>query len=104
MFLEAIRSGPPTPDGLSLPPPAGASGPGVGDLPDDAAICSCHNVAAGAIRAAVDEGFDDIGGVKSCTAAGTGCGSCVSVVQELIDCRLRSSGVEVVKRLCAHFP
>jgi nitrite reductase (NADH) large subunit len=103
MLVQAIRSGTPTADVLALLRPAGTAGSGLGDLRDDAGICSCHNVAAGAIRAAVDEGFDDIGGVKSCTAAGTGCGSCVPVVQELIDCRLRSSGVEVVKRLCPHF-
>jgi len=105
MLVHALRAATPIADVLSvLRPSGGPTGGGIGDLPDDAAICSCHNVAAGAIRAAVDEGFDDIAGVKSCTAAGTGCGSCVAVVQELIDARLRSSGVDVVTRLCAHFP
>jgi nitrite reductase (NADH) large subunit len=44
-----------------------------------------------------------VAGIKGCTKAGTGCGSCVPVLQELIDARLASSGRVVVKRLCAHF-
>jgi nitrite reductase (NADH) large subunit len=55
------------------------------------------------VRAAVREGFEDVPGVKGATRAGTGCGSCVPVLQELVDAQLRASGRTVVKRLCAHF-
>ena len=92
------------PDVLDLlRPTAGAAGTGPADLPDEAGVCSCHNVSCGAVRAAVDEGFEDVAGVKGCTKAGTGCGSCVPVLQELIDARLAAAGKAVVKRLCAHF-
>src|SRR3954451_17031479 len=51
----------PTPaDVLSLLRPTGTAGAlGPADLPDAARICSCHNVSAGSIRAAVQEGFED---------------------------------------------
>ena len=45
----------------------------------------------------------DVAGVKACTQAGTGCGSCVPLLQELIDAQLRAAGKAVVKRLCEHF-
>jgi nitrite reductase (NADH) large subunit len=85
-----------------LRPPAG-TGDGPADLPDTAGVCSCCTVSCGAVRAAVDEGFGDVAGVKQATRAGTGCGSCVPMLQELIDARLSASGATVVKRLCAHF-
>ena len=104
MLVQAVRGTVVPADVLALLRPTGAvAGSGPADLPDEAGICSCHNVACGAIRAAVDEGFEDVAGVKKCTKAGTGCGSCVPVVAELIDARLAAAGKVVVKRLCAHF-
>ena len=51
--------------------PDGATPAPAGDLPDDAAVCSCNNVTAGAIRCAVtDTGCTDLAGVKECTRAG----------------------------------
>jgi nitrite reductase (NADH) large subunit len=41
--------------------------------------------------------------IKDSTKAGTGCGSCVPMLQELVDAGLEAKGVTVVKRLCAHF-
>ncbi|MER7503559.1 nitrite reductase large subunit NirB [Nonomuraea pusilla] len=70
------------------------------DLPDDAQVCSCNNVGAGEIRAAVAErGLRDVAGVKACTGAGTTCGSCVPMLKQLLE----RSGVEVSKALCEHF-
>jgi nitrite reductase (NADH) large subunit len=51
----------------------------------------------------VRDGCEDVGSVKKCTKAGTGCGSCVPVLQELIDAELAAGGKTVVKRLCPHF-
>ncbi|MGI5355071.1 nitrite reductase large subunit NirB [Streptomyces sp. CA-252508] len=62
--------------------PAGAGAPvslGPQSLPDDAIICSCHNVTKGAICAC-----SSLPEVKKCTKAGTGCGSCVKVIQQLL--------------------
>ncbi len=84
--------------------PEGASPAPVGDLPDDAAVCSCNNVTAGAIRCSVtDAGCTDLAGVKACTRAGTSCGSCLPLVKRLVTTELEKSGVEVSNALCEHF-
>ncbi|WP_068259152.1 nitrite reductase large subunit NirB [Janibacter limosus] len=84
------------PEGLA-PAPAG-------DLPDDAAVCSCNNVTAGEIRCAVGEGgCTDLAGVKACTKAGTSCGSCLPLVKKLVTSELEAAGVEVSRALCEHF-
>jgi nitrite reductase (NADH) large subunit len=105
MLVQCARRTIPTPDDVLalLRPSAGAAALGPADLPDAAGICSCHNVSAGAIRAAVQEGFEDVAGIKSCTKAGTGCGSCVNVLGEILDGELATAGKEIVKRLCPHF-
>ncbi|MFJ3528363.1 nitrite reductase large subunit NirB [Streptomyces sp. NPDC090132] len=71
---------PVAPEQLVLP--AGTGGPAVlgpSALPDDAVICSCHNVAKGAV---CEHGT--LPEVKKCTKAGTGCGSCVKVIGQLL--------------------
>jgi nitrite reductase (NADH) large subunit len=103
-LVQTLRSAKPAVDVIDLLRPVGtiaATGPA--DLPDDAGVCSCHNVSCGPIRAAVRDGCEDVGSVKKCTKAGTGCGSCVPVLQELIDAELAAGGKAVVKRLCPHF-
>lgn len=80
------------------------------ELPDDAILCSCNNVAAGTIRDAVNgcgtcEGSEpvrDLPGLKGCTRAGTSCGSCVPMLKKLLDGELTKSGVEVSTALCEH--
>ncbi|MEV2228140.1 nitrite reductase large subunit NirB [Streptomyces phaeochromogenes] len=96
---------PVSPEQLVLPAGAGASvqlGPSA--LPDEAIICSCHNVTKGAIRGAVtDHECTTVPEVKKCTKAGTGCGSCVKVLGQLVTSELEASGVEVDKGLCRCF-
>ncbi|MDM7854089.1 nitrite reductase large subunit NirB [Cellulomonas alba] len=84
--------------------PAGAGGAPDLELPDDAGVCSCNNVSAGAVRAAVTEhGCTDVAGVKACTRAGTSCGSCLPLVTKLTGTELAKLGVTVSKALCEHF-
>ncbi|MBT2505046.1 nitrite reductase large subunit [Streptomyces sp. ISL-98] len=73
----------PTGTGVSLGPSA---------LPDDAVVCNCHNVTKGAVTAC-----STLHEVKKCTKAGTGCGSCVKLIGQL----LPQSGD---KGLCGCFP
>ncbi|MFI8302870.1 nitrite reductase large subunit NirB [Streptomyces sp. NPDC085927] len=91
----------------SLVLPAGAGAPvqlGPSALPDEAVVCSCHNVTKGTIRGAVTEhGCTTVPEVKKCTKAGTGCGSCVKVLGQLVAAELEASGVEVDKGLCGCF-
>ncbi|MET9856152.1 nitrite reductase large subunit NirB [Streptomyces sp. NPDC006450] len=71
---------PVTPEQLVLP--AGAGAPvalGPASLPDSAVICSCHNVTKKAITA-----HTTVPEVKKCTKAGTGCGSCLKVIGQLM--------------------
>ncbi|MGH3433964.1 MAG: nitrite reductase large subunit NirB, partial [Thermocrispum sp.] len=89
-------------DPLAIIAPNGGGGGGLGvdTLPDEAQICSCNNVTKGALKAAIhDEGCDTVPKLKACTSAGTGCGSCVTMLPKL----LASCGVEVSKALCEHF-
>ncbi|MEV7692043.1 nitrite reductase large subunit NirB [Microbacterium sp. NPDC089189] len=80
------------------------SGEAVGaELPDDAQLCSCNNVSVGEVRHAVQDGCTDLGELKSCTRAGTQCGSCVPLVKKLLETELEAAGVEVSRALCEHF-
>ncbi|MFJ2819149.1 nitrite reductase large subunit NirB [Streptomyces sp. NPDC087294] len=94
---------PVAPESLVLP--AGASvrlGPGA--LPDEAVICSCHHVTKGAIRDAVTaHACATVPEVKKCTKAGSGCGSCVKVLGQLVSAELTANGVEVDPGLCGCF-
>lgn len=90
-------------DPLALIAPAqsgsGASALGVGALPDSAQICSCNNVTKGDLKCAIADGCADVPALKSCTAAGTSCGSCVPLLKQLLE----AEGVAQSKALCEHF-
>ncbi|MFJ4470972.1 nitrite reductase large subunit NirB [Streptomyces sp. NPDC089424] len=96
---------PVAPESLVLPAGSGGGAQlGPSALPDDAVICSCHNVTKGAVRGAVtDHRCVTVPEVKKCTKAGTGCGSCVKVLGQLVTAELEASGVEVDKGLCGCF-
>jgi nitrite reductase (NADH) large subunit len=89
-------------DPAALISPAGAT-VGAGALPADAQVCSCHAVTRGAIDSAIDaaiaEGGADVPALKACTKAGTGCGSCVPMLKQL----LGAAGVVQSTALCEHF-
>ena len=90
-------------DPLALIAPAGsgdgAGALGIGALPDAAQICSCNNVTKGDLKCAIAGGCADVPSLKSCTAAGTSCGSCVPLLKQLLE----AEGVEQSKALCEHF-
>jgi nitrite reductase (NADH) large subunit len=90
---------PASPEAL-LVPDAGAAEIGADALPAEATVCSCHNVDKGAVVSAVqDHGITGIDGIKDCTRAGTGCGSCVPMLKKL----LAGCGVTPSRALCEHF-
>jgi nitrite reductase (NADH) large subunit len=104
VLVQCVRGVIATPDVSALLRPAApgvATGPA--DFPDLAGVCSCHNVSCGSIREAVRGGIDTVAGIKAATRAGTGCGSCTPILQELIDAQLEAMGKPAVKRLCPHF-
>lgn len=91
-------------DPLALISPAqsegGAAALGVGALPDSAQICSCNNVTKGDLKCAIADGCADVADLKTCTTAGTSCGSCIPLLKQLLE----AEGVEQSKALCEHFP
>ncbi|HVR63227.1 MAG TPA: nitrite reductase large subunit NirB [Polyangia bacterium] len=101
---------PAAPDELILPQrPGGGGARGGGftpaSLPPEALVCTCHSVSKGAICDAIGAGgLRDVGSVKKCTKAGTGCGSCATLVGELLKIELKKAGVAVSKGICEHFP
>ncbi|EOY5376148.1 nitrite reductase large subunit NirB [Cronobacter dublinensis] len=108
-LLQMMLNGmalPAAPETLILPASQGApaKGLGVAALPETAQICSCHNVSKADICAAVAGGASDMGAVKSCTKAATGCGGCSALVKQVLEYQLEQQGVAVKKDICEHFP
>ncbi|WP_020668000.1 nitrite reductase large subunit NirB [Amycolatopsis nigrescens] len=101
-MLRALVGRPlPADPGAILAPDGGSGGVGVDALPAEAQVCSCNAVSKGAITEAITGGgCDSVAKIKSCTRAGTSCGSCVPMLGKL----LTSCGVEQSKALCEHFP
>ncbi len=105
-FVQNNIALPPHVEDLLLPPREGkaTTAMGVESLPDTAQICSCNNVSKGRICTAIQENnFTDIGSVKKCTKAGTGCGGCVPLVTDLLKYEMKKAGIEVKNHLCEHF-
>ena len=78
---------------------SGSAGLGVGALPEAAQICSCNNVTKGDLTGAIAQGCHDMPALKTCTQAGTSCGSCVPLLKQLLE----AEGVAQSKALCEHF-
>ncbi|SIN71967.1 nitrite reductase large subunit NirB [Agromyces cerinus] len=89
---------------------SGMEAPAGDELPAAALVCACNNVSAGTIRDAVSgghadhaEGCAELGALKTCTRAGTQCGSCVPLVKKLLESELQKSGITPSRALCEHF-
>ena len=105
-LVAMARGDLPTPSTIAslVAPGAGAAvGVGVGAMADGAVLCSCNNVTKGAVCEAIASGCHDVPALKSCTSAGTGCGGCVPLVNELLKSELTAAGIAVDDRLCEHF-
>jgi nitrite reductase (NADH) large subunit len=84
--------------------PAGGAPAPTPELPDEAIVCSCSSVSAGAIRHAVrEQGCADAAAVTACTKAGATCGSCTVMVGSLVGAELKKLGRAVSSGLCEHF-
>ncbi|WP_437622116.1 nitrite reductase large subunit NirB [Sorangium sp. So ce1151] len=97
---------PPNPEDLIVMPRDGAkpAGFGVESLPDAATICSCLNVTKKAICSAIcDDKHVTLAAIKGHTKAGTGCGSCTTLITDILKKELKKAGVAVTNYLCEHF-
>lgn len=95
---------PKAPETLILPAGDAPKALGVAALPQNAQICSCHNVSKGDICEAVKAGATDMDAIKACTRAATGCGGCSALVKQVMEHQLAEQGVAVKKDICEHFP
>ena len=65
------------------------------DLPDNAQICNCNGVSKGRIVEAIQtQGCRSVSKVGACTKAGLGCGSCKSLVAQLLEAYLGEVGYD----------
>jgi nitrite reductase (NADH) large subunit len=105
-FMKNRTTLPPNPEDLILGPRGDskeASSLSPVFLPDSAQICTCNNVTKGEIVKAVRDGVCEIGPLKTCTKAGTGCGGCLPMVGDILKGVLESEGKTVSNHLCQHF-
>jgi nitrite reductase (NADH) large subunit len=81
-LLAAVKAGEEVSDPLARL--AAAAHLGVADMPDEAQVCNCNGVCKGELVAAVASGCATPREVMASTRAGTGCGSCKSLVTEIV--------------------
>jgi nitrite reductase (NADH) large subunit len=79
-------------------------GIGIADLPETATICSCENISKEYILNAIENNnAESVPKIKKCTKAGTGCGGCTPMLDDLLTYYIKSQGREVRKTICEHF-
>ena len=94
----------PCPPGELLVGQGGGVALGAADMPDDAQVCSCNNVTKGDICKAIKDGdLMNVGDVKRCSNAGTGCGGCMPLITNILKAELEASGKELSNNVCEHF-
>jgi nitrite reductase (NADH) large subunit len=54
------------------------------EMSDDVQICNCNGVSMGDIRCHFADGCTTVDALKKKTRAGTGCGSCKALIQDLV--------------------
>ncbi|MDA1191834.1 MAG: nitrite reductase large subunit NirB, partial [Candidatus Poribacteria bacterium] len=64
---------------------SGELGLDVKEIADETFICTCNQATKGAICSAIDSGKTSLSSIAATTKAGTGCGGCRPLVQQLID-------------------
>jgi nitrite reductase (NADH) large subunit len=63
----------------------GAEEVGVAEMPADSQVCNCNGVSKGDLCGAVAGGCSSVGEVMDRTRAGKGCGSCTSLVKQIVE-------------------
>jgi nitrite reductase (NADH) large subunit len=86
-LMQAFDQGSPLPDErISLMFDIGTpdAATGAAELADDAQVCNCNGVDKKTIVDCVSAGTTSLGGVMAATRAGKGCGSCKSLVSQIV--------------------
>ncbi|MBM4152150.1 MAG: nitrite reductase small subunit NirD [Kiritimatiellaceae bacterium] len=96
---------PEIPEALLVKGGGADTGFGIENLTDEDIVCSCNAVTKGAIcKAIAEHGLTSLDDVKRVTKAGTGCGGCMPMVNDLFKLEMIKAGVTVTNHLCEHFP
>ncbi len=81
-----------------------AGAKGGAELPDSMQVCSCNNVSKGQICHVIRaDDATTATKIKACTRAGSGCGGCVPLVNDILSAELARMGKAVKRVLCEHF-
>ncbi len=56
----------------------------VAALPRDAEICGCNGICKGTITDAINDGATDLGAIRATTKASASCGTCTSLVEQVL--------------------
>ena len=85
MFLGNVKA-PARRADLLFGSPSGVSLLKASDLPDNAQICNCNGVSKKQIVEAIEvKGCQTVSKIGACTRAGSGCGSCKSLVAQILE-------------------
>lgn len=103
-YYQQKKTLPDVPESLLIAANEKGSSAGVATFAEDAVICRCENVSKGTVTSQIQAGCHDVSTLKKSCKAGTGCGSCVPLLNDLITLELEKVGVTIDKSLCEHFP
>ncbi len=107
-YMEWIRTGADLSDRrrhLLFPPPAAGRGADIAEMAESTTVCGCVGVTKGAIIQAIHErGVNTLSQLKETTRASTGCGSCTSLCQALLEAVAPDFEEETKKVLCGCVP
>lgn len=86
-LIDRFQRGAEAPERRSelLFPTGDAGGEDLRSVPNEALICSCHQVTKGRLLEAIGGGRCSISTLSACTKAGTGCGGCKPLLGELLE-------------------
>jgi nitrite reductase (NADH) large subunit len=87
-LIQAFDRGLPLPEdriGLMFDLGAPPEAVGVAELADEAQVCNCNGVSKGALVDTVRSGIKSVPGVMNATRAGKGCGSCKTLVSQIVE-------------------
>ncbi len=68
---------------------------GAAEMDDTVQVCNCNGVSKGALTACVAGGTSSVTGVMAVTRAGKGCGSCKSLVAQIVEWAVEQGGGQV---------
>jgi nitrite reductase (NADH) large subunit len=96
-LLQSFHRGeilPENPAELLFPLAAGTKQSSAADAPDSFQVCNCNGVSKGKIVECVNGGSKTLISVCELTRAGTGCGSCKTLVREILEATCEGALVE----------